>query len=131
MSDEFHTHKDTVIVHLMKKIFEMSEDQQFTLLKQLEDPSFFTKEYGERDEVRKSYVNTIEFEAKGQKYKGVSQDISSGGMFIKTSEQIVSVGNMIILHIPYTDNKKIIRIPAEVVRKDSNGMGVEFLKQAE
>jgi len=52
-------------------------------------------------------------------------------MFIKTNEQVVSVGNIILLHIPYTDNKKIIRIPAEIVRKDSNGIGVEFLKQVE
>ncbi|MFH2066004.1 MAG: PilZ domain-containing protein [Pseudomonadota bacterium] len=128
--DEININKDTVIVHLIKKILEMSESQKYTLLKQLEDPLFFSKEYGERNEARKSYINTIEFETKGNKYKGISQDISSGGMFIKTNEQ-VAVGNTIILNIPYTDNQKFIRVPAEIVRKDSNGIGVEFLKKTD
>ncbi|RJP76202.1 MAG: PilZ domain-containing protein [Desulfobacteraceae bacterium] len=128
--DEININKDTVIVHLIKKILELSESQQYTLLKQLEDPLFFSKEYGERNEARKSYINTIEFETKGNKCKGISQDISSGGMFIKTNEQ-VAVGNTIILNIPYTDNQKFIRVPAEIVRKDSNGIGVEFLKKTD
>jgi hypothetical protein len=130
ISDDVPIEKDTTTVLLVKKIFEMSEEQQYTLLKQLEDPSFFSNGSGERNNARKSYINTIEFETKGRKCKGVSQDISSGGMFIETVES-VAVGNTIILNIPYTDNRQRIRVPAEIVRKDSNGIGVEFLKKNE
>jgi len=128
ISDEVHIDKDTITVRLIKKVLVLSEEQQYALLKQLDDPSFFSNGYGERDEIRKVYVNTIEFETKGQKYKGVSQDISSGGMFIKTNEP-VAVGGTVILNIPYSDNRQCIRVPAEIVRKDSNGIGVEFLKK--
>lgn len=130
ISDETQVDKDTITVLLIKKILEMSDEQQFTLFKQLSDPSFFSKSYGERNEIRKSYVNTVEFEAKGNKYQGISQDISGSGMFIKTNESMTE-GNTIILHIPYKENEQCIKVPAEIVRKDSNGIGVEFLKKAE
>jgi len=122
--------KEAVTVRLIKHILEMSEQQQTTLLKQLEDPSFFSSGFGDRDDIRRPYINEIEFESKGRLCKGISQDISSGGMFIKTDEKF-SVGNTIVLKIPYTDNQKHIRVPAEIVRISSNGIGVEFLKAAE
>ena len=130
ISDEVHIDKDTITVRLIKKVLVLSEEQQYALLKQLDDPSFFSNGYGERDEIRKVYVNTIEFETKGRKYKGVSQDISSGGMFIKTNEP-AAVGSTVVLSIPYTDNQQHIRVSAEIVRKDANGIGVEFLKKAD
>lgn len=122
--------KEAVTVRLIKHILEMSEQQQTTLLKQLEDPSFFSGGFGERDDIRKPYINSIEFESKGRLFKGLSQDISSGGMFIKTDEKF-SVCNTIVLKIPFTDNQKHIRVPAEIVRIASDGIGVEFLKVAE
>ena len=122
--------KEAVTVRLIKYILEMSEQQQITLLKQLEDPSFFSSGFGERDDIRRSYINEIEFESKGRFCKGVSQDLSGGGMFIKTDEKF-SVGNTIVLKIPFADNRKQIRVPAEIVRIASDGIGVEFLKAAD
>jgi hypothetical protein len=122
--------KEAVTVRLIKHILEMSEQQQTTLLKQLEDPSFFPGGFGERDDIRRPYINEIEFESKGCLCKGASQDISGGGMFIKTTEKF-SVGNTIVLKIPFTDNQKKIRVPAEIVRIASDGIGVEFLKAAD
>lgn len=130
LPDETDSSKDTVTVLLIKKIFEMSDAQQAALLKQLQDPSFFAREYGERDEIRKPYVNEIEFETKGRKYKGISKDISGCGMFIQTDAP-VSVGNTVILKIPYTDNQNAIRVPAEVIRKEATGIGLEFLSKNE
>ncbi len=122
--------KEAATVRLIKYILEMSEQQQTTLLKQLEDPSFFSGGFGERDDIRRSYINAIEFESKGRLCKGVSQDISGGGIFIKTDGKF-SVGNTIVLKIPFTDNHKHIRVPAEIVRIASDGIGVEFLKSAD
>jgi len=122
--------KEAVTVRLIRHILNLSEDQQRTLLKQLEDPSFFSEEFGERDDIRKTYVNEIEFESKGRSCKGISKDISSGGMFIKTDEKF-AVGNTVLLNIPFTDNRNRLRIPAEVVRAASDGIGVEFLKKAD
>jgi len=122
--------KEAVTVRLIKHILEMSEQQQTTLLKQLEDPSFFSGGFGERDDIRRPYINEIEFESKGRLCKGVSQDISGGGIFIKTDEKF-SIGNTIVLKIPFTDNQKQIRVLAEVVRIAADGVGVEFLKTAD
>lgn len=130
LPDEIDLSKDTVTVLLIKKIFEMNDSQQYALLKQLQDPSFFSKEYGERDEIRKPYINEIEFETKGRKYKGISKDISVSGIFIQTDAP-VSVGNTVILRIPYTDNQDMIRVPAEIIRKDDTGIGLEFLNKSE
>ncbi len=122
--------KEAVTVRLIKQVLEMSEQQQATLLKQIEDPSFFSGGFGERDDIRKPYVNEIEFESKGCLFKGLSQDISGGGMFIKTDEKF-SVGNTVVLKIPFTDNRKHIRVSAEIVRISSDGIGVEFLRAAD
>ena len=87
--------KEAATVRLIKHILEMSEQQQTTLLKQLEDPSFFSGGFGERDDIRRSYINAIEFESKGRLCKGVSQDISGGGIFIKTDGKFsASEGNI-------------------------------------
>jgi len=122
--------KEAVTVRLIRHILNLSEDRQRMLLKQLEDPSFFSEEFGERDDIRKTYVNEIEFESKGRSCKGISKDISSGGMFIKTDEKF-AVGNTVLLNIPFTDNRNRLRIPAEVVRAASDGIGVEFFKKAD
>ena len=130
LPDEIDINKDAVTVLLIKKIFELTDTQQYALLKQLQEPSFFAKEYGERAEIRKPYVNEIEFESKGQKYTGISKDISSSGMFILTDAP-VSVGNTVILKIPYTNNQSVIRVPAEIIRKEATGIGLEFLNKGE
>jgi hypothetical protein len=122
--------KVAVTLRLIEHILKLSEEQQTILLKQLEDPSLFTGGYGERDDVRRSYVNEVEFESKGRLCRGFSQNISGGGMFIRTDEKF-SVGNTIVLKIPFTDNQKRIRVPAEIVRVASDGIGVEFLRAAE
>ncbi len=119
-----------VTVRLIRMIAGMTEEQRAALLSQLEAMQGSPSKSGERGNIRKPYVNSIEFFVKGRSCMGVSQNISSNGIFIKTDEPI-SIGQTIILSIPFTNNQKYIRIPAHVVRTTHKGIGVEFLRGSE
>lgn len=120
--------KDSVTVRLIKMLLDMTEDQQLSLLKQLEETSFADQFTSDRDDTRKSFKETIHFTLKDRKYAGISEDISSGGMFIRT-EDTFSVGQVIIVNIPLANKQKRIKVPAEIVRVMPEGIGVEFLKK--
>lgn len=124
------TEADNVTVRLIRLILDMNEDQQITLLNRLENMQGSPIKSGERESIRRPYVNSIEFFVKGRSCMGVSQNISSTGIFIKTDEP-VSIGQTILLSIPFTNNQKYIRIPAQVVRTTHKGIGIEFLKGTE
>jgi Tfp pilus assembly protein PilZ len=49
-------------------------------------------------------------------------------MFIQTDETF-SVGQMIMLSIPYTNGEKHVKVAAEIVRVNDQGIGVEFVKK--
>ena len=120
--------KDSVTIHLIKKLLDMSEEQQLSLLKQLDETSVMDQSSNDRDDTRKNFKETIHFTVKGRNYTGISEDISSGGMFIKTEDSF-SVGQSIIINIPLTKKQKYIKVPAEIVRVMPEGIGVEFLKK--
>ncbi len=120
--------KDSVTVRLIKKLLDMSEEQQSSLLKQLDETSVTDQSSDDRDDTRKSFKETIHFTVKDQNYTGVSEDISSGGMFIKAGGSFL-VGQNIIINIPLTNKQKHIKVPAEIVRVMPEGIGVEFLKK--
>ena len=120
--------KDSVTVRLIKKLLDMSEEQQLSLLKQLDETSATNQSSNDRDDTRKSFKETIHFTMKDQNYTGISQDISPGGMFIKTEDSF-SVGQNIIINIPLANKQKHIKVPAEIVRIMPEGIGVEFLKK--
>ena len=120
--------KDSVTIHLIKKLLDMSEEQQLSLLKQLDETSVMDQSSNDRDDTRKNFKETIHFTVKGRNYTGISEDISSGGMFIKTEDSF-SVGQSIIINIPLTKKQKHIKVPAEIVRVMPEGIGVEFLRK--
>ena len=120
--------KDSVTVRLIKKLLDMPEEQQLSLLKQLDETLITDQSSNDRDDTRKSFKETIHFTVKDRNYTGISEDISSGGMFIKT-EDCFSVGQSIIINIPLTNKQKHIKVPAEIVRVMPEGIGVEFLKK--
>jgi len=122
--------KDSLAVRLIRLIIDLPEDQQEALLKQLETNQMPADILGEREISRKPYENKVHFTIKDNAYTGVSRDISSGGMFIKTAESF-SVGQVMTLTIPFPKQKKKIKIPAEIVRSTSDGIGVEFMKKIE
>ena len=121
--------KDSISVLLIRMILEMSEDRQRSLLKQLEQFSINSDDAAsERDEGRKAFSQEITFISKNKTYKGVSQDISSGGMFIQT-DQSFSVGQIILITIPYKNSDKSAKIGAEIARIKPDGIGVTFIKK--
>jgi len=120
--------KDGVTARLIKKLLNMSEEQQLSLLKQLDETSVTDQSSNDRDDTRKRFKETIHFTMKDRSYTGISGDISSGGMFIKT-ENSFSVGQSIIINIPLTNKQKHIKVPAEIVRVMPEGIGIEFLKK--
>jgi hypothetical protein len=122
--------KDSVTIHLIKKLLDMSEEQQLSLLRQLDETSVINQSSNDRDDNRKNFKEMIHFTVKGRNYTGISEDISSGGMFIKTEDSF-SVGQSVIINIPLTKKQKHIKVPAEIVRVMPEGIGVEFLKKIE
>jgi len=122
--------RDSLAVRLIRLIIDLPEDQQEALLKQLEGNQLPADNLGERDITRKPYENTVHFAIKDNAYSGVSRDISSGGMFIKTAESF-NVGQVMTLTIPFPKQQKQIKIPAEIVRRTPDGIGVEFMKKIE
>lgn len=122
--------KDSITVALIRKILEMTEAQQQSLLKQLEDISTSGGITTDREDTRRSFKEAIQFTLKNNTFSGVSQDISAGGMFIKTDDAF-SVGQTITISIPIANKSKQIKVPAQIVRIESEGIGVEFLKKFE
>ncbi|MEW6670344.1 MAG: PilZ domain-containing protein [Thermodesulfobacteriota bacterium] len=120
--------KENITVSLIRKILDMTEEQQLSLYQQLEVMPAASMT-SEREDPRKSFKKTIQFTMKDQAFTGVSQDISAGGMFIAT-EDAFSVGQMITIEIPLANNKRI-KVPAQIVRIKPEGIGVEFLKKFE
>ena len=122
--------KESITLSLIRKILDMTEEQQLSLYQQLEEISATAIMTSEREDTRKSFKETIQFAMKNQTFTGISQDISAGGMFIIT-EDTFSVGQMITIQIPLANKSKHIKVPAQIVRIKPDGIGVEFLKKIE
>jgi Tfp pilus assembly protein PilZ len=122
--------REPVIVRLIRLILDMQEDEQYHLLRQLEDRFYNGESVADRQDTRKPYKTTIEFYSREKKYKGFSKDISSSGMFIITSE-LFSVGQVVSLKISFANNDRFIKVPAQIVRMTEDGIGVEFMKKTE
>jgi hypothetical protein len=116
------------VMQLIRMILDLPEDRQAVLLKIVEDFKADGIENQERDDVRHPYTNAIEFVCQDRNYSGTAQDISEGGMFIKTPVTL-SVGQIIIIKVPFRDNHRRIHVPAEVVRSVADGIGVKFFKK--
>ena len=119
---------EPVIARLLRLILDMKEDEQYHLLRQLEERAFIGASVSDRQDTRKPYKTTIEFFTKDKKHQGFSRDISSSGMFIITSE-FFSVGQTVSLKISFANNDRFIKVPAQIVRATEDGIGVEFLKK--
>ena len=126
-SDETLSSND-IILKLMEHILSLSDDQRLELLHKLNELPLGTISLGERDVARKPFEQTISFYAKNRRYEAVCKDISSGGIFIQTNE-VFRIGQIITLEIPFSKGQESIQIPAEIVRVDTEGIGLRFLKK--
>jgi len=76
---------------------------------------------------RNTYSNKVTFAMDGIEYHGFSENISAGGIFIKTDKSF-SIGEAIELTFPLSNKKKQVKFHAEIIRSTDDGIGVKFMK---
>ena len=127
--DEY-SNSNHIILRLMEMILAMNDEQRLDLLDKLEELPTEELSLGDRNDVRKDFERNISFSVKNREYRAICKDISSGGIFIQTSE-VFTVGQAVVLNIPFSDGNREIKVPAEIVRVSSNGIGLKFMKKDE
>ena len=125
---EEYPKRNDVILKLMQYILSMPDEQLLDLLNKIEELPVNELTLGERDEIRKPYDQTISFYVQNRHYEASCKDISSGGIFIQTDE-VFHVGQIVTLDIPFSNRNQSIKVPAEIVRVDSEGIGLRFMKK--
>ncbi len=99
----------------------MSEDEQLTLLKELEE-GFFK---GRRKHERVPFFMVVDYSTEDRFYKSHIQNISAGGVFIKTRMPF-KAGQEVSLTFPLPGYQKYVKISGEVARLTPQGIGVKF-----
>ena len=125
---EEQTERNTIILWLMEIILGMTDAERLDLLQKLKEIPIKDLSLGERNETRKSYDQTITFSTQNRQYKAICKDISSGGIFIMT-EEVFQMGQLVTLEIPFSHGKRNISVPAEIVRVNTDGIGLRFMKK--
>ena len=113
--------RNEVRAFLFGLIDDMSDVKMRHLLKELEERQ--NKE--QRKYSRKGFLTTIDYTVGDQYFRDFIQDISDGGVFIKTS-QTFSVGQTILMTFMSPDNQKPFKINGEIIRVHEDGIGVAF-----
>ena len=85
---------------------------------------------GDRKALRINCLISVDYSDSDRFFKDYIQDISPGGVFIKTREPF-SIGEEIMLSLALSDDENAFRIPAEVVRISEEGIGVKFKIQSQ
>lgn len=116
------------IVELLQR---MSTDHLMELAKDLEkNAAARMKMDGDRKDLRINCLISVDYSDSDRFFKDYIQDISPGGVFIKTREPF-SIGEEIVLSLSLSDDVNGFRIPAEVVRTSAEGIGVKFKIQSQ
>jgi hypothetical protein len=82
---------------------------------------------GTREHPRQDAAIPVKYESENQKYEGITENVSSGGVFIK-SEYPLAIGQKIKLWIPLKKKGRIARLTGQVTRTNLRGFGVKFIK---
>ena len=129
---EFDEYSDSnsIILRLMALILAMNDEQRLDLLNKLEEVPVEELSLGDRNDVRKNFQRKISFSVQDREYEAICRDISSSGIFIQT-DGVFSVGQTVILDIPFSDGSRELKVPAEIVRVSSHGIGLKFMKKEE
>ena len=116
----------TVIGRLVELIHNLPGERLENLLEQLEKEILKqAQKEGDRKNVRISCLISVDYADSDRVFKDYIQDISTGGVFIKTREAF-SIGEEIVLSMSLAGEGNAFKIPAEVVRKAEDGIGVRF-----
>jgi hypothetical protein len=85
------------------------------------------KKQDRRKHPRKSYRKPVFFTSQNQYYEGTIKNISRNGAFIEINRDFPE-GQSIRLVIPGTKIDKGVMLKSAIVRKDKDGIGVQFLE---
>jgi hypothetical protein len=80
---------------------------------------------GGRKHYRKPVFTVVDYATQGHAYKDFIRNISPGGVYIETPMPF-SVGQELSLTFALPTYEKHIKISGEIVRVDSQGIGVKF-----
>ncbi|MCP3953075.1 MAG: PilZ domain-containing protein [Desulfobacterales bacterium] len=111
----------TAFDELLTRIKTLSSGQQTELLTLIDD------RWGEksRQADRKDFFMTVDYVVADRYYRDFIQDMSDGGVFIKT-RQAFKTGQEIRMTFMSPDLKKPFKIEGEIMRALDNGIGVRF-----
>jgi uncharacterized protein (TIGR02266 family) len=118
---EIQSNESRITARLIELIKNMPEDEQRSLLRDLEEKPF----EGRRKHVRKPFLMAVDYSTQDHVYKDFIQDISTGGVFIQTHMPF-TVGQDVSLTFPLPNYQKHIKVTGEVVRSTTQGVGVKF-----
>lgn len=127
-NNENFSEKNEIILQLIKRILGMTDGERLDLLEQLGMVPVKELSLGDRDDMRRKYDQTITFSTQNRQYSALCKDISNGGIFIETSEMF-QLGQLVTLDIPFSRGEESIKVPAEVVRVNPDGIGLRFMKK--
>ncbi|MCP4622662.1 MAG: PilZ domain-containing protein [bacterium] len=86
-----------------------------------------SQDYGSRQHPRADYVTPVKYESANDTFEGTTENVSSGGVFIKTLDP-VAVGQKITIDIPLKKKGKIKRLTGKVTRSTRDGFGAKFVR---
>ena len=122
MDDLYKTSEIASVTNrLISLVMELSEEQQETLLEELELK--LSKE--RRRHTRKPFITVVDFASRGRAYREFVQDISGSGVYIQTLRPF-SVGQEVVLTFPFPDSQKHVKLTGCIARVDDTGIGVQF-----
>ena len=114
--------KEQIIGRMMKILQGMSRDRLLILLHQLEK----TPMRWNREHPRKTCMISVDYDTDDYSNRKTIQNLSASGAYILAGESF-TVGQDITLWFSIDQDKEnSVKIPAKVVRRDTNGIGVKF-----
>jgi uncharacterized protein (TIGR02266 family) len=113
--------QSNLTVRLIELIKNLSEDEQTSLLRELEEKI----SRGKRKHERKPFFMVVDYSTEDRMFKDYIQNISAGGVFIETQMPFAE-GQELSLSFPLPNYQKYIKISGEIVRTSPQGIGVQF-----
>ena len=126
LASEDQSERYAVIGRLVELIHNLPFKRLKNLLERLENDIFEeSQKEGDRKNVRISCLISVDYADSERVFRDYAQDISTGGLFIVTRESF-AIGEEIVLSMSLAGEGHAFKIPAEVVRKAADGIGVRF-----
>lgn len=117
-----HLPKEVIVDRIVARLNKMSQDELLIFLAYLEDKPLRWK----RKSPRKRCYISVDYDTMDYSGNKRIHNLSASGAYIEAGESF-ALGQDIVLWLSSTDDEApFIKIPAKVVRRDKNGIGVEF-----